>query len=117
MEAPVTGYRTKISVQAAVDFCKHFVERSETLGLIIEELPKPVLEHGVPGFAVAVKPRCEHHTIQLLLCIGQSVPFNNKEHDDPHVRGPKLLEDPVTKEQKVPCIFDIQLAVSGNSKK
>jgi hypothetical protein len=36
---------------------------------------------------------------------------------DPHVRGPKLLEDQVTKEQKVPGIFDIQLAGGGNGEK
>jgi len=55
--------------------------------------------------------------MQFLSCIGQSVPFNNREHDDPHVRRPELLEDPVTKEQKVPGVFDIQLAGGGNSKK
>jgi hypothetical protein len=36
------------------------------------------------------------------------------EHDGPHVRRPELLEDPVTQEQKVPCIFDSQLAVGSN---
>jgi hypothetical protein len=39
-----------------------------------------------------------YHTMQFLLFSGQSVPFNNREHDDPHVRRPELLEDPVTQE-------------------
>jgi hypothetical protein len=81
-----------------LDFCKHFVERSETLGLVLEELPKPVLEYGVRGFAVAGKPRCAHRTMQFLFFIGQIIPFNNRQHDDPHVSRPELLEDPITKE-------------------
>jgi hypothetical protein len=46
-----------------LDFCKHFVERCESLGLFLEEFPKPVLEHGVRGFAVAGNPRFAHGTM------------------------------------------------------
>jgi hypothetical protein len=52
--------------------------------------------------------------MQVLLFLSQSVPFNNREHDDPHVRSPELLENPVAKRQKVPGVFDIQLACGGN---
>jgi hypothetical protein len=90
------------------------VERCETWGLFLEEPPKPVLEYGVRGFAVAGKPRCAHRTMQFLLFIGQIVPVNNREHDIPHVRGPEL-ENPVTREQKVPGVFDMHLLSGGNS--
>jgi hypothetical protein len=40
--------------------------------------------------------------------------INTTKHDGPHVRRPELLEDPVTQEQKVPCIFNSQLAVGSN---
>ena len=72
------------------------------MGLFLEELPKPVMEHGVRSFAVARKPRFTHRKMQVLLCSGQIFPFNNREHDNPHARGPELLKNPVTKEQKVP---------------
>jgi hypothetical protein len=66
-----------------LDFCKHFVERNKELGLILEELPRPV----------------------------------HVDHHDPHVRSTELLENPVTKEQKVPGVFDIQLASVSHSEK
>jgi hypothetical protein len=46
-----------------IDFCKHFVEGCESLGQFLEEPPKPVLEHGVRGFAVAGKPRVAQCTM------------------------------------------------------
>jgi hypothetical protein len=48
--------------------------------------------------------------MQVLLIVGQMFPFDNREHDNPHVGGPELLENPVTKELKVPGVFDIYLA-------
>jgi hypothetical protein len=98
-----------------LDFCKHFVEGCEILGLFLEEPPKPVLEHGVRVFTVAGKPRVAHRTMQVLLFVGQNIPFNNREHDDPHVWGPNLFKNPVSKEKKVPGVFDIYLAGGGYS--
>ena len=54
--------------------------------------------------------------MQVLLIVAQMFPFNNGLHDNPHVGGPELLKKPVTKEQKVPVVFDIYLACCGNSK-
>jgi hypothetical protein len=65
-----------------LDFCKHFVEGCESLGLFLEEPPKPVLEHGVRGFAVAGKPRVSHRMMKVLLIVCQMFPFNNKQHDN-----------------------------------
>jgi hypothetical protein len=48
--------------------------------------------------------------MQVLLIVGQMFPFDNREHDNAHVGGPELLENPVTKELKVPGVFDIYLA-------
>ena len=42
-------------------------------------------------------------------------PFDNGEHHSPHVGGPELLKKPVTKEQKVPSVFDLDLACGKNS--
>jgi hypothetical protein len=47
-----------------LDFCNYLVEGCEIVGLFLEEPPKPVLEHGVRGFAVAGKPRVTHCTIK-----------------------------------------------------
>jgi hypothetical protein len=44
------------------------------------------------------------------LVVGQTFSFNNREHDNPHIGGPEILKNPVTKEQKVPGVFDIYLA-------
>jgi hypothetical protein len=60
-----------------LDFRKQFVAGCESLGLFLEEPPKPVLEHGVRGFAVAGKSRVTHRTMQFLLIGGQMFPFNN----------------------------------------
>jgi hypothetical protein len=46
-----------------LDFRKHFVEGCERFCLFLEEPPKPVLEHGVQGFAVAGEPRVAHRTM------------------------------------------------------
>ena len=99
-----------------LDFGKHFVERCESLGLFLEELPKPVMEHSVQSFDVARKPRFTHHTMQVLLCSGQMFPFNNREHDNPHASGPELLKNPVTRSRRSQCVFDIHLAEGGNNK-
>jgi hypothetical protein len=60
-----------------LDFRKHFVNRCKRFCLFPEEPPKPVLEHGVRGFAVAGEPLFTHHDIQFLLISGQMFPFNN----------------------------------------
>ena len=87
----------------------------ERFCLFLEEPPKPVLQHGVRGFAVAGEPRFAHCAMQFLLIVSQMFLFDNGEHLSPHVGGPKLLKKPVTKEQKVPVFFDLDLACSGNS--
>ena len=53
--------------------------------------------------------------MQVLLIGGQIFQFNNGYHDNPHVGRPELLKKPVTKEQKVPGVFDIYLAGGGNA--
>ena len=98
-----------------LDFCKRFVEACESVGLFLEEPPKPVLEHCVSGFAVAGKPQVTHCTMQVLLVVGEMFPFNNRQHDNPREGGGELLKNPVTKEQKVPDVFDIDLADCCNS--
>jgi hypothetical protein len=60
-----------------LDFRKHFVKGCERFCLFLEEPPKPVLEHGVRGFAVAGESRFAHRAIQFLLIVGQMFPFNN----------------------------------------
>jgi hypothetical protein len=37
--------------------------------------------------------------MQVLLFGSQMFPFNNREHDNPHVGGPELFKNPVTKEE------------------
>jgi hypothetical protein len=69
----------------------------------------------VRGFAVAGEPRFAHGTMQLLLIVSQMFPFDNGDHHSPHVGGPELLKKPVTKEQKVPGVFDLDLACGRNS--
>jgi hypothetical protein len=87
IEAPVTGYKRKISVHAEVPLLgESTLIFANTLwrgakvsrGLFLEEPPKPVLEHGVQGFAVAGKPRVTHRTMQVLLFVCQIFPFNNR---------------------------------------
>jgi hypothetical protein len=41
-------------------------------------------------------------------------PFYNGEHHSPRVGGPELLKKPVTQEQKVPVVFDLDLACGRN---
>ncbi len=60
-----------------LDFRKHFVEGCERFCLFLEEPPKPVLKHGVRGFAVAGEPRFAHRAMQFLLIVCQMFPFNN----------------------------------------
>jgi hypothetical protein len=60
-----------------LDFRKHFVEGCEGFCLFLEEPPKPVLKHGVRGFAVAGEPRFAHRAMQFLLIVGQMFPFDN----------------------------------------
>jgi hypothetical protein len=60
-----------------LDFRKHFVEGCERFSLFFEEPPKPVLEHGVRGFAVAGESRFAHCPMQFLLIVGKMFPFNN----------------------------------------
>ena len=67
------------------------------------------------GFAVAGEPLFAHCAMQFLLIVSQMFPFNNGYHHSPHVGGPELLKKPVTKEQKVPVVFDLDLADGGNS--
>jgi hypothetical protein len=50
-----------------LDFCKHFVEGCESLGLFLEEPPNPVLEYGVRGFAVA-GISLESHESRIIRC-------------------------------------------------
>jgi hypothetical protein len=69
----------------------------------------------VRGFAVAGEPRFAHCAMQFLLIVSQMFPFDNGEHHSPHVGGPELLKKPVTKEQKVPGVFDLDLACGRNS--
>ena len=45
----------------------------------------------------------------------QILPFDNGEHHSPHVGGAELLKKPVTKEQKVPGVFYLDLACGRNS--
>jgi hypothetical protein len=91
------------------------VKGCERFCLFLEEPPKPVLEHGVRGFDVAGEPRFAHRAMQFLLIISQMFPFDNREHHSPHVGGPELLKKPVTKEQKVTSVFDLDLACGRNS--
>jgi hypothetical protein len=42
-------------------------------------------------------------------------PFDNGEHHSPHVGGAELLKKLVTKEQKVPGVFDFDRAFGRNS--
>ena len=98
-----------------LDFRKHFAKGCERFCLFLEEPPKPVLEHGVRGFAVAGEPQFAHCSMQFLLIVSQMFPFDNGEHHSPHVGGPELLEKPVTQEQKVPGVFDLDLACGRNS--
>jgi hypothetical protein len=44
-----------------LDFRKHFVEGCETLGLFLEEPPKPVLKHGVRGciWRATIRASCD----------------------------------------------------------
>jgi hypothetical protein len=53
--------------------------------------------------------------MQFLLIVSQMFPLDNGEHQSPHVWGPELLKKPVTKEQKVPGVFDLDLACGRNS--
>ena len=48
--------------------------------------------------------------MQFLLIISQMFQFNNREHHSPHAGGAELLNKPVTKEQKVPSVFDFDRA-------
>jgi hypothetical protein len=91
------------------------VKGCEGFCLFLEEPPKPVLKHGVRGFAVAGEPRFAHRVMQFLLIFCQMLPFDNGEHHSPHVWGPELLKKPVTQEQKVPGVFDLDLACGRNS--
>jgi hypothetical protein len=82
IDAPVTGYKRKISVHAEVPLSgeltrKHFVEGCERFCLFLEEPPKSMLEHSVRRFALAGEPRVAHRTMQFLLIVGQMFPFNN----------------------------------------
>jgi len=52
------------------------VKRSKSFGLLLEKLPKPVLEYGFRGFAVAGEPGEPHVGVLRLLVIKQFVPFN-----------------------------------------
>jgi len=90
------------------------VKGCERFCLFLEEPPKPVLQHGVRGFAVAGDPRFAHCDMQFLLIVGQMFPFHNGEHHSPHAGGAKLLKKPVTKEQKVPGVFDLDRACCRN---
>jgi len=77
--------------------------------------PVKRLEHGFRGFAVAGEPDEPHVGILRLLVVKQCVPFNNREHDEPHVGRPEFLDEGFTKEQKVPGVFD-GLACGDNGK-
>ena len=59
------------------DFRNFFVKGCERFCLFLEEPPKPVLEHGVRGFAVAGEPRFAHCAMQFLLIVSQMFPFDN----------------------------------------
>ena len=100
-----------------LDFSKHCMERCQTLGLFLEELPNPVLEHGVRVFAVAGNPRFTHRTMQVLLFCGRIVPFNNREHDNPHVRGPELVKKQSLRSRRSPgsLTFTLQAVATASS--
>jgi hypothetical protein len=91
------------------------VKRSKGFGLLLEELPKPVLEYCFRGFAVAGEPSEPHVGVLSLLVNGQCGPFNDGEHDEPHVGRPEFYNEGFTKGQKVPCVFD-RLACGNNGK-
>jgi hypothetical protein len=79
------------------DFRKHFVEGCERFCLFLEEPPKPVLEHGVRGFAVAGEPRFAHRAMQFLL-IGCLVP---RREAPPSVATPTVLSASVISSSSV----------------
>jgi hypothetical protein len=99
--------------RAGFDFYKHPVKRSKGFGLLLEELPKAVMEYGFRGFAIAGESGETH--VGRLLVGGQCGPFNNGEHDEPHVGRPEFFDEGFTKGQKVPGIFDA-LACGDNGK-
>jgi hypothetical protein len=101
--------------RAGFDFHKHSVKRSKNFGVLLEELPKPVLEYGFRGFVVAGEQGEPHVGVLRLLVGGQRGPFNNGDHDEPQVGRPEFLDEFFTKEQKVPGVFD-GLALGGNGK-
>jgi hypothetical protein len=49
------------------------------------------------------------------LRVSQVLPFDNGEYHSPHEGGPEFLKKPVTKEQKVPSVFDLDRACGCNS--
>ena len=56
--------------------------------------------------------------MQFFLFICQRYPFDNREHDKPHVRGPDLLEETLTKKKKVPgslTLIHLQATVIARS--
>jgi hypothetical protein len=93
--------------RAGFDFRKHPVKRSKIFSLLLEELPKPVLEDGFRGFDVVGEPGESHVDVLHLLVDEQcGDPFNDREHDKPHVGRQEFLDEFFTKEQKVPGVFD-----------
>jgi hypothetical protein len=46
LPSPFRPGRSATVGRVDLDFCKHFVEGCERLGLFLEQPPKPVLEHG-----------------------------------------------------------------------
>jgi hypothetical protein len=82
------------------------VKRSKHFGLLLEELPNPVMEYRFRGFAVAGEPGEPHVVVLHLLVVRQCGPFNDEEYDEPHVGRPEFLDEGFTKEQKVPGVFD-----------
>jgi hypothetical protein len=52
--------------------------------------------------------------MQFLLIVGHMFPFDNGEYHSPHAGGAELLKKPVTKEQKVPGVFDLDRSCCRN---
>ncbi len=84
IDAPVTGYKRKISVYADVLLSgestlifANTLWRGPKAWVCFLRNRQSQLEHGVRSFAAAGKPRVAHRTMQVLLIGGHMFPFNN----------------------------------------